>query len=120
MGRSKSVFPSGNEADESVGYKKPPKKHRFQPGTSGNPAGRPPGAHNFDKLLKKVLGESITVSSGGRETVMSKLAVLIRLKVKQAVAGDVAAIGEILMLKKAMPASDGPLILVVDECERYV
>ena len=33
----------------------PPKKHRFQKGTSGNPAGRPKGSKSFGGALKRLL-----------------------------------------------------------------
>ena len=35
-----------NDDDDYVGYGRPPKKHRFKPGQSGNPAGRQKGSRN--------------------------------------------------------------------------
>ena len=40
-----------------VGYAKPPKQHRFKPGQSGNPAGRPRGSRN--KLGEEFLDDLI-------------------------------------------------------------
>ena len=39
--------------DDEVGYRKPPKPHRFKNGQSGNPRGRPKGS----KSRKPVLSE---------------------------------------------------------------
>lgn len=47
-----------NESNEyEVGYGKPPKKHQFKPGYSGNKKGRPKGSLNvfteIEKMRKK-------------------------------------------------------------------
>jgi hypothetical protein len=49
----------------SVGYGKPPRKHRFQPGHSGNPKGRPKGKKNTATLVREILDRKIEVRSGG-------------------------------------------------------
>jgi Family of unknown function (DUF5681) len=43
----------------TVGYKKPPEEHRFQPGVSGNPAGRPKGLARKTRELLGDDGESL-------------------------------------------------------------
>jgi len=53
--------------DEGVGYGRPPKKHQFPKGKSGNPKGRPKGARGIKTDLKEVLAAPVTVSIGGKE-----------------------------------------------------
>jgi hypothetical protein len=63
---------------DDVGFKKPPKKHRFQKGRSGNPAGRPKGKKSRRAIVERVLLEKRTVEISGRprELTMIELAVL--------------------------------------------
>lgn len=46
-------------SDPPVGYKKPPVAKQFQPGQSGNPAGRPKGSKNLKSELAEELQERI-------------------------------------------------------------
>ncbi len=39
------------------GYKDPPVKSRFKPGTSGNPKGRPRGSINLSSVVARVLND---------------------------------------------------------------
>lgn len=52
--------------DGDVGYGRPPKKHQFQPGKSGNPRGRPKGRKNLATLVNEVLYMPVAVSGAGR------------------------------------------------------
>jgi hypothetical protein len=51
-GPAESSIPNGPPL-QRVGYKAPPKAHRFSKGKSGNPRGRPKGAMGKSKLLRK-------------------------------------------------------------------
>jgi len=47
--------------DYEVGYGRPPKASRFQPGKSGNPRGRPKAERNFGVALREALDRQIEV-----------------------------------------------------------
>lgn len=51
-------------ADFGVGYGKPPKRTQFQKGQSGNAKGRPKGATDAKKSLRKMLNRSTPVKIG--------------------------------------------------------
>lgn len=52
-------------ADESVGYGRPPRQSRFQPGRSGNPNGRPRGARGRAQIVEAIAGETHLVTENG-------------------------------------------------------
>lgn len=65
----------------AVGYGKPPKAHRFKPGQSGNPKGRPRGANSEATLLKELLGKKMEIREGNRTRKVSTLeALLLRVR----------------------------------------
>ena len=72
--------PDDDERDYEVGYGKPPRHTRFEPGRSGNPRGRPPGAKNMKTLLSKALNELVVVTEpGGRRKVSKREAIVTQL-----------------------------------------
>ena len=50
---------SDNQRDYEVGYGKPPRHTRFEPGRSGNPRGRPSRSKNLSTLLSEALSEPV-------------------------------------------------------------
>jgi hypothetical protein len=74
--------------DEVVGYGKPPKKHRFKKGKSGNPNGRPKGAKGLKTDLKEVLAAPVTVSIGGKEYTGSRQKITLVAMAMRAVMGQ--------------------------------
>ena len=48
-----------------VGYGLPPKQHRFKPGRSGNPKGRPKGSKNEATILSMILNRKIEIRESG-------------------------------------------------------
>lgn len=55
-----------NGRSKPVGYGNPPVEHRFKPGQSGNPNGRPKGRRNNKSILQEVAGKRLTVTENGR------------------------------------------------------
>lgn len=89
-----------NSDDDDVGYGKPPKKHQFKPGKSGNPKGRPKGTRNFNTDLDEILRKKIPVTKDGtRKNVSTQLAALMRLADK-ALKGDGPSLSKFLDLAK--------------------
>jgi hypothetical protein len=55
------------EPDDGIGYCRPPKKHQFKPGQSGNKKGRPKGAKNESTILREILLQrKVPMRDGGR------------------------------------------------------
>ena len=63
MSRPKTTVPTTKDDDRGyeVGYGRPPVHTRFQPGVSGNPAGRAKGSKNSKTLFDSILNEQIPV-----------------------------------------------------------
>jgi hypothetical protein len=74
--------------DEGIGYGRPPKKHRFKKGKSGNPKGRPKGTKGLKTDLKEVLSAPVTVSTGGKEYTGSRQKVTLVAMALRASMGD--------------------------------
>ena len=70
-----------------VGKGKPPKKHQFKPGQSGNPKGRPKGSKNVHHILSKILDEKITITDAGKTMEVNKLEGGIRVFVNKTFEG---------------------------------
>lgn len=77
--------------DDEIGYRKPPKQHRFQPGQSGNPRGRPKGARSLRILLALEMNEKVSITDNGRPRRISKLQAIIKAQTHKAAKGNVAA-----------------------------
>ena len=71
-----------------VGYKKPPRHTRFQPGQSGNPRGRSKGTKNLKTDLAEELREKVLVREGDRSQRVSKQRALLKSVLNRAIQGD--------------------------------
>jgi hypothetical protein len=78
-------------SDYEVGYGKPPRHRRFEPGRSGNPRGRPPGSKNLSSLLKKALDEPVVVVENNRRRRIAKREAIVTQFVNQSAKGDLKA-----------------------------
>ncbi len=103
----------GQSADYEVGYARPPKAHRFKPGQSGNPKGRPKGAKGLNATVRKTMEQKIAVRSNGRTRKVSTFEALILKLREKALQGDGKAMDRLIALyRAAAPAEDSD---VVDE-----
>ncbi|RWN26900.1 MAG: hypothetical protein EOR97_28005 [Mesorhizobium sp.] len=87
---------STEHEDETVGYRKPPKKSRFKPGQSGNPRGRRKRIENIGLAVLTELSQPITVRENGQEHVLTKRDAIAKTIVAGALAKNVKMI-QILM-----------------------
>ena len=87
-----------SEDNSEVGYKKPPRHTRFQPGQSGNPRGRQKGLRNLGTDVKRTLETPVKLNDRGKERCVStQEAALLRLREK-ALNGDARALDRFLQL----------------------
>jgi hypothetical protein len=73
---------------ETVGYGRPPKATRFQPGKSGNPKGRPKGSRNVRSEVIDLLVGKVAINDGGRRRYVTRLEAVILTQWHRAVKGS--------------------------------
>ena len=79
-----------------VGYGKPPAHQYFQPGTSGNPKGRPKGSRNLTTIIEAALNEKVAIKENGQRRQVPKREIIIKQQVNKAAAGDPKATSIVL------------------------
>ena len=97
MSRTRRGFGRRQRRHPTVGYGHPPEAHRFTPGQSGNPRGRPKGAtartpaRRLTRLATIVLDEAsrlIPLRDGGRTVTVPILEAIIHRLAVDAAKGD--------------------------------
>ena len=78
--------------DYAVGYARPPKETQFQPGQSGNLAGRPRGRPSLDELLLEEAARVVKFQAGDKVMHMDRDRALMRKLFDMALVGKVPAI----------------------------
>lgn len=94
---------------EEVGYKKPPKKHQFKKGKSGNPKGRPNKPKCLDRAVFEALHKPKTVIVGGKPTKMPGVDVLAAKLVTGALELQKPALSEVLSIVGKVEAEEAQM-----------
>ena len=94
--------------DYEVGYGKPPRHTRFEPGRSGNPRGRPAGSKNLSSLLSKALDEPVIVVENGRRRRIAKRQAIITQLVNRSAQADLKATQLLLTILRDLEGRADP------------
>jgi hypothetical protein len=78
--------------DYAVGYAKPPKANQFQPGCSGNAAGRPKGRPTLDEIVLEEAARIAKVKVGDKILHIDKDRALMRKAFDMALLGNFHAL----------------------------
>lgn len=93
--------------DYEIGYKKPPQKHQFKPGQSGNPRGRVRGSRNTRTIFEEESLKTVAVSENGKTQKLSKRELVLKTIINKAAKGDEKAQVKFLKLDERFSAEDG-------------
>jgi hypothetical protein len=99
-----------------VGFGKPPIAHRFPPGKSGNPKGRPKTPKTFEEALLKSLNQRVNVSDGKSRRKMTMNEVMAKRLINDAATGKISAVREVLKGMEKLRGSG--MIKTAEEMER--
>ena len=94
----------GPDAQELVGYRKPPGSSRFRKGQSGSPRGRPRGKHRAPPY-EAVLGQMVTIREDGTERRVTAAEAFLLQITKKGLEGDGAAAGAAMVAIEEARAS---------------
>ena len=92
------MVPPDDDDDEVVGYRRPPRQHRFPKGQSGNPRGRPAGARGLKTDLKQVLATIRTIVVNGKEITGRTQWLMLESLALRGSYGDIRAMAQLLPL----------------------
>ncbi len=95
-----------SETEDAIGYGRPPRHKRFQPGQSGNPKGRPEGAKSLSAALLSELAKLVVVTEGGKRKKLRKGEALIKQLLNRALNNDPKAASLILAEARRMEAPE--------------
>jgi hypothetical protein len=105
--------------NERVGYGKPPRRHQFKPGTSGNRNGRPKlSSAPINDFRDAEAARLISVGcANGKVKKITKAEMAAHALVNRALSGDMSAVAEVLNLEKKLAQAgmfDRPIHITVE------
>lgn len=84
------------EADNTVGYGRPPRKSQFKKGLSGNPKGRPKHPVTGRECMNRIMGEMNSTTINGKNKKMATLEAFHRKLLAMALSGNAQLMGLIV------------------------
>jgi hypothetical protein len=81
---------------EEVGYGKPPRRHQFKPGQSGNPKGRKKGVKNEVTILQELLQHKVALNERGKTRKIILLEAILRKVAEDCLRGNIKSVGFLL------------------------
>ncbi|CUJ83420.1 hypothetical protein RUE5091_00106 [Ruegeria denitrificans] len=123
---------SNNKNRSNVGFGNPPDAHKFKPGQSGNPGGRPKGSKSWKTVIEAELATEIGLKEQGVELKVTKMEAFAKRLVSDALAGNPKALGELLRQlnkyfgdvtpaeAKDLPASEADVRLLLKYAEKAI
>jgi hypothetical protein len=84
------------EADEDIGYGKPPRAYQFKPGQSGHKAGRPKGSKNEETMLSDILKKKVRINENGKVRKITVLEAILRKVAEDCLRGNIKSVGFLL------------------------
>ena len=75
--------------DEDVGCGKPPRRHQFKPGQSGNPKGRKKGVKNEITILQELLQHKVALNERGKTRKIILLEAILRRVAEDCLRGNI-------------------------------
>jgi Family of unknown function (DUF5681) len=89
-----------------IGYGRPPVEHRFKPGRSGNPRGRPKTLPHLSELATKELRRRGRVTIDGKQQTITRLELLVKQLIANAAKGNTKALNFLLELERQAQIKD--------------
>ena len=92
--------------DDDVGYGKPPRRHQFKPGQSGNPKGRKKGVKNEITILQELLQHKVSLNERGKTRKIILVEAILRKVAEDCLRGNIKSVGFLLNRYYAAAAGD--------------
>ena len=86
------------DAGNRVGYRRPPRHSRFQPGAERDPRGPSAGVKSLSDIVRKIVGQKVTVTENGRVRRVPRLEAILLRAAGEASRGDARALRLLLQL----------------------